>query len=414
MATQGDLTTLASLFKILYPEASVIKNLSYYKNPFYAMVKKNTGFVGSSYDQPVIMSNSQNRSAASIPGINTTAIMKNFLLTRVSNYATAAISNEAYKASARDDGAFLRVAKLSVDSALRELGNSIATQLFRSGTGTVAQISSSATLNSTSVYVQLQIPGDIVNLQVGMQVAFSSSDGGAVESGTAYIVSIDRVNGGFLCSATFGGSVAALNSLVSTVAASDYIYQIAADRNAVISGLGAWIPTAVTSTAFFGVDRTSDSRLHGLYYDGSASIIEDALIDASTLLAREGASPDVIFMSFADFAKLSKAKMSNVIYTDVNVEEADLHLSFSGIVQNLPSGAAKVIPDRSCPVGTAYILQIDTWTLHSLGEPVELFTGDGLDMIRDASADNMNIRCTSYAQLGCSAPGWNCRVKLPA
>jgi len=418
MATQADLTTLSAAFKTLYP-ADAIKNLVYKRNPFFALVPKDETFYGASSTEPITFGLPQNRSA-SFSGANTvstTSLMKAFLLTRVQNYSMASISNEAMLASESDKGAFLKIAKYEIDNALLSLTRAIASQLFRSGTGTVARISSTATVNSASVYVALSQPEDIVNLEVGMQIAVSATDGGAARATSGcFVVSVDRQAGSFLCAATAGGSAAALDSLITSPVASDYIYQASGDRNAVIKGLKAWLPgTAVTSTTFFGIDRTSDkTRLAGVDYDGSASSIEEALIDGAGLIAREGGNVDHAFISYKDFRNLVKALGSKVQYINADVEEAGVAVGFSSLVLNGPNGAIKVIPDQNCPAGSAFLLQMDTWKLKSLGEAVRLFDGDGLTMIRDASADNLLVRCFSYAQLSCRAPGWNGVVTLPA
>ncbi len=52
--------------------------------------------------------------------------------------------------------------------------------------------------------------------------------------------------------------------------------------------------------------------------------------------------------------------------------------------------------------------------MKTIGEAVRLFDGDGLNMIRDPNADALLIRCFSYGQMSCRAPGWNCVVTLPA
>jgi hypothetical protein len=79
---------------------------------------------------------------------------------------------------------------------------------------------------------------------------------------------------------------------------------------------------------------------------------------------------------------------------------------------NGPRGAVKVIPDVNCPKGDAFIVQLNTWQLASLKKAVNLFDTDGLRMLRSSSADSLQIRCFSYAQLGCSAPGYNMHLKL--
>ena len=414
-----DNTAFASGLKTLYPEEA-IKNMIYRSNPLYALIPKMEDFVGDSSKEPITIGNPQNRSASfsGANSINTSSVIKSFFVTRVSNYSMAAIANETMLASESDKGAFLKAVKFEIDNALNSLTRAISTQLYRSGTGTVAKLSASANVSSTSVYVQLATPSDIVNLEVGMSLAFSGTDGGAVRSGTAFVVSIDRSTGSFLCSGSVSGAVAAINSLITSIAASDFVYAAAGDRNAVVSGLQAWLPgSAVTSTTFFGVDRTIDkTRLAGITYDGSASSIEEALIDGAGLVAREGGSPDHAFVSFEDFRKLVKAvgsKQQFVQYTDVRVDEPHVSVGFNALQIAGPHGIIKVVPDQNCPAGKAFLLQLDTWALKSLGAAVRLFEGDGMKLIRDASSDALLVRCFSYANLSCRAPGWNAVVTLP-
>jgi len=414
-----DLTAFSAALKTLYP-SEAIRNLVYQNNPFFALVPKDESFTGASSTEPITFGTPQNRSNtfSNANTVNTTSLIKAFLLTRKQNYSMASIANEALMASRDDKGAFLKAAKYEIDNALLSLVRSIAQQLYRSGTGTVAQISAAATINSSSTAVALVNPEQIVNLEVGMSIAFSATDGGAAKSGTAFIVSIDRAAGSFLCAATAGGAAAALNSLVATVAVSDYIYQNAGDINAAITGLTGWLAgsdVANSGDSFFGVNRAADKvRLGGVKYDGSSQTIEEAIIDAAGLVAREGGRPDVLMISFKDFRNLVKAVGSRQIYTDVNVDEAKVRVGFTALVLNTAVGAVKVIPDLNCPVGVGFLLQMDTWKLKSLGEAVNLFDGDGLVMIRDSASDALNIRCFSYAQLSCRAPGWNARILLPA
>lgn len=420
---QLDQTAFAAGLKTLYP-ADAIKNLVYKRNPFFALVAKDETFYGASSTEPLTFGTPQNRSASfsTANTVNTTSQIKAFLLTRVQNYSMAAIANETMLASESDKGAFLKAAKFEIDNALLALTRAISTQLYRSGTGSIGQIASTATVNSSSVYVQLSNPEDIVNFEVGMNIAASQTDGGSLRayaSTGAFIVSIDRQAGSFLCSATAGGSAAALSSLLTSVAASDYLYASSGDLNAVISGLKAWLPgTSVSATTFFGVDRTKDkTRMAGVNYDGSASSIEEALIDGAGLIAREGGNPDHVFISYKDFRNLVKAvssKQQFIQYNDVKVEEPNVTVGFSALMLSGPNGPMKVIPDQNCPAGYAFLLQLDTWKLKSLGEAVRLFDGDGLTMIRDPNGDNLLIRCFSYAQLSCRAPGWNGVVTLPS
>lgn len=415
-----DEVSFAAGLKTLYP-GEAIKDMVYKKNPFFALVPKDETFFGDSSKEPIIFGNPQNRSAsfAQANVINSTTLIKAFLLTRVQNYSMAAIANETMLASESDKGAFLKAAKVEIDGALHALSRAIASQLYRSGTGSLSQLSASAVVNSASTEVLLAVQDDITYFEDNMPVAFSATDGGTIRTGTAFLVSIDRQTGAFLASATPNGAPAALSSLVSGVSPGDFMYSAAGDLNAVVSGLRAWLPgSAVTNTPFFGVDRSRDkSRLAGMNFDGSAESIEEALIDGAAFLAREGATPDHCFVSYKDFRNLEKAlgsKLQVIQYTNVKVDEPKVTVGFTGMQIMGPSGPIKVVPDQNCPAGSAFMLQMDTWKLKSLGECVRLFDGDGLTMIRDPNGDNLLVRCFSYAQLSCRAPGWNGVITLPS
>lgn len=412
-------TTYEPMLKTLYPP-DVIRNEVYRKNPFLALLPKDETFGGDASKEPIIIGNPQNRSAsfAVANSYVSSSLYRNFLITRVPNYSIAQVFNETLLASQSEKGAFAPALKAEMDNAIRSLSNAIASQLFRGGTGTLGQIAATATLNSASVPVQFAQPEDGVNFEAQMSIAFSATDGGTPRSGTAYIVSIDHVAGNFLCSATVGGTPTALSTLVPGVSVGDYVYASSGDQNSVISGALAWLPgSSVSNTPFFGVDRTVDkSRMAGITYDGSAETIEEALIDGAALIAREGGAPEYAFMSYRDFRNLQKAlgsKMQSIQYTDVVVNEPGVTVGFNAIKIAGPDGELKVIPDKNCPVGKCFMIQMDTWKLKSLGPIVRLFNSDGLDMIRDINTDSVIFRINSYANLSCRAPGFNGVITLP-
>jgi hypothetical protein len=156
------------------------------------------------------------------------------------------------------------------------------------------------------------------------------------------------------------------------------------------------------------------TRLGGVRFDGSSESIEEALIDGSSLVAREGGMPDMCFMSFASYSALEKSLGAKVQYVDVKHEEADI--AFAGIRIHAPYGPITVVPDRNCPPQTAYLLQMDVWKLRSLGRAPHILTYglEGLEGLRVGSADALEIRIGYYANLICSAPGWNCVIQLSA
>ena len=408
VSTVFDLTAADKALKELYA-GQVVENLVYKNNPFLALVPKFTEFGGRNYPQPVIYGNSQGRSAlfANAQANQTAAQVTQFLLTRATDYSIATLDNQTMLASKTDKMAFLEAAKLVVDGAIQVITNSLAASLFRTGTGSIGQINASGL--STGI-ITLMNAGDVVNFELNQTLNCSNgtTDGNAVRAAKGYVIAIDRTAGTVtVASSALGGTAAT----PSAWAASEYLC-VDGDLNAKIKGLGAWLPTtAPTSTTFFGVDRSVDVvRLGGVRYDGSGQDIPEALIDASMLVAREGGTPDHCLVSFASYAALEKALGAKVQYVDLN---GPAGVSFKGIRIHGANTEIKVVPDRSCPAKTAFLVQMDTWKLRSLGDaPQILRYGDGLEMLRVYNADSSELRCAYYAQLACNAPGWNANVSL--
>ena len=399
-----DLVSFSAALKQHYPDWK-IENLVYQSNPFMALVPKYEQFGGDVLKMPLVYGNPQNRSAtfSTANGQSSTSALKAFLLTRSSDYSIAEISNEVILASEGDANAFLRAATVEIDGALHALGRSIATKLFRSGSGSIGK---AATVTGTGTIITLATVEDVVNFEVGMTLQASTADGGgAVRAGSAVVSAVDRING--IVTLALAG--------ITGLAGNDFIF-VAGDYDLAIKGMDAWLPYSDRVTklgsAFFSVTRSADAtRLGGLVYDGTALPIEEALINSLALVGREGGNPDYVFMNFADWSNLVKALGSKVQYVDVKAG-AEGAVGFTGIMVNGPRGVVKVIPDMNCPKGDAYVVQLNTWQLASLKKAVNLFDTDGLRMLRSSSADSLQIRCFSYAQLGCSAPGFNMHLKL--
>ena len=179
-----------------------------------------------------------------------------------------------------------------------------------------------------------------------------------------------------------------------------------------MTGLDGWVPSAAPgATAFFGVDRTADvTRLGGNRFDGSALPIEEALIGGASQVAREGGRPDHCFVDFATFANLEKALGSKVVYSESKARDVDI--GFAGIDVRGPRGTIKVIPDQNCQPNVAWMLQLDTWSLNTLGEAPMFLDLDNNRMLRESAADAYEVRLGYYGQIACNAPGYNCRVAL--
>jgi len=407
MASPLDVGTVTEALKEHYKPLRV-QNMVYKDNPLLAMMPKYTKFGGENMPIPLLYANPQRRSATFATGqANTsTSALKQFLLTRVKDYSFASITGESIKATERDSDAFLRYATMEIDGALHSLKRSLATAMYRDGSGSLAQSEDNPDGSSTTL--TLITADDVVNFEVGMEVAFYDNDGtggapSAARSQNRTISAIDR--NATTSQLTFSSAVHV------DVAYQDHLVQ-AGDLNAKVKGLEAWCPaSAPGATSFFGVDRTADvTRLGGNRFDGSALPIEEALISGASKVAREGGAPDVCMVDFNTFANLEKALGSKVVYDEAKARDVDL--GFAAISIRGPRGTIKIVPDHNCQPNVAWMLQMDTWSLNTLGEAPMFLDLDNNRMLRESAADAYEVRLGYYGNVACNAPGYNCRIAL--
>jgi hypothetical protein len=328
-----------------------------------------------------------------------------FLLTRKTNYGVAQISGEAAAASQGDRYSFLDAMTTEIDGVLRSVGDSISTSLFRDGSGAIGKVNNSSFGVTT---LDLVTDNDVLNFEVGQVLAVAATKtGSAVRSGTLTVSKVNRT--ATTMQVTMTGN---LSAGISAIAQNDFVY-VAGDYDGMITGLQGWIPATapVGGDSFFGEDRSDDpTRLAGQRYDGSSGTIIEALIEGAALTAREGGRPDYCFVSFADFVNIEKALTAQV---QREVKQNDSVSGYRSLEFYAPHGVVSIVPDKDCPVSTAFLLSLKTWSLMSIGDAVQLTELDGNRVLRQSADDGVEVRVHSYSQLGCSAPGYNCVITLP-
>jgi len=392
----ADQTAWANALKQVYsPDA--VEELTYADNPLHSLLKKDTNFVGDGFKEALIYSNPQGRgvSISLAQNAKNPSQIAAFYLKRVSDYATASVANETLKATKGDKGAFLSALTTEIDGSLRQLTRSLAIGEYGDGSGVIGTIGS-----ISSATITLSNPDDVTNFEVGQLVdTFTDKTGSTQHSNGIAISSIDRTAGTITLAATTGSP------------AQGDVICVHGDLNGKLSGLAAWLPFTVASNdSFFGQNRSKDrERLAGCYTDGRGLSLDESIINLLAVIARAGGSPDYLFMDFLNWRNLVKILGPEVRYVDQKVTPT---IGFEAVLFKGPKGVVKVVPDRNCPVDRAYALTMSTWTLRSLGMAPQLLDTDGNQMLRESTADNVEIRSGYYAQLGCSAPGYNGVVQL--
>lgn len=416
--------SVAGILKELYDEQKV-QWLTYKDNPALAMIKKEEKFPGKYYPVPVVYGLSQGSSATFSNAFNnqTSPLVAEFLITRVADFSLATIDGQLLAAAQTDPGAFIDGAELMIDAAFQNAVNRIASAMFRNGAGTFAQIQSVVLVSGTNYLVTLTNPDDAVQLEVGQTlVAVQNVDGsGAAPTDTGLVSAVNRSLG--TANVTSATNIVAdwpVNYFLAVQGdlpnASNNNFQPSGSTTTnsllKLAGFAAWLPIAGPgiSDSFFGVNRNLDTqRLAGVTFDGSALSLEEALIQGSSRIALNGGRPDTCIMSYSTYAALITSLGSKVQYIDEKIGE----IGFRGVQVNGANTVMSCFPDRSCPDGVIYALEMDSWCLRSQNPaPHILKYMDEIEILRVPGVDAAELRVGGYMNMYTNKPGHNGVIKV--
>ncbi len=406
-------TTLDPALKQIYkPENYRLS--TYEKRPMFASLPKDENFGGRNMPLVNRYANPQGvASAFSTAQSNATSMkLEDFILTRVTQYGVATIDGEAIEASASDKYAFFEALTAKIDAVMDSVMDAIETYIPRSGNGMIGRVSTGSTV--TAATVTLADPADAHNFEVGMVLVDAGTVTGALEAGSEILAGVNRATG------VITATSAAWNTVLTQLTAGDYLFrQGDAYNNAsnkVITGFLGWIPATAPSVSesFFGVDRSSDSRLYGNYYDGSTASIEEAMINGQSYGSQVGGKIDTIFINHTKFRRF-KMEIGTKEWFSKSARGPDgdvAEVNFQALRIQGDDGPIAVMPANKCTI--AWGLELDTWLLASLGAMPKLLKQDGLTILRQASADGYEVRVGARGQLGCKKPGSNVQILLPS
>ena len=412
-----NLTNFDAAMKHMYPYKKV-ENLVYKNNPLFAMIPKETTFPGRNATYAVEYGMTTGRSADFQTAQNNRGGTKleDFVVTRVKDYAVVSVDNETLLAADGSEGSLLDVAKAKTASALHVLSRTMGRDVYRSGTGSIMKLAASSAV-SGSVVTPLTAAGTI-QVEVGMRLKGSATDGSALYDGVLTVQSVDRKANTFTTTVAPGTAMASLGN-------DDFLYvegdAANAGSNIKMSGLDSWLPSTIASSgdSHFGVNRYTDStRLGGQRQDFTSSSIQNTLINASVLVAREGGRPDAVFINPTDWAELAIDLEGRALaaqsYNRRRYDNGDdmAQFGFATLQLATPAGMVDIVADHNCPINVCYMLQLNTWKFKSLGPAPRLLDFDGLKGIRQSNEDGVEYRWGYYGNLLCTAPGFNCRVAL--
>ena len=413
-----NLKNFDAAMKHMYPYKKV-ENLCYKNNPLLAMIPKETKFPGRNATFAVEYGMTTGRSATFQTAQNNRGGTKlsDFVVTRVKDYAVVSVDNETLLAADGNEGSLLDVAKSKTDSALAALSRTMGRDIYRSGGGSIGEVLATdgglPSLADTTIELKA---GHAINFEVGYRIKASATDGGSLRPGVLEVTGVDRD------ADTITVNVAGTTG-IPALAADDHFHieGDAADggTNLKMSGLDAWIPSAITATPFFGVNRAQDATRLGGQRQAWATSTQATIINAAVKTAREGGRPDAFFCNPSDWAELAldlegKALLagSDSSRRRYGAKDSAATFGFASLQLASPAGMISIYADHNCPINVGYLLQLDTWALKTLGQAPRILDFDGLKGVRESNADGVEYRWGYYGNLICKAPGFNCRVAL--
>lgn len=416
--------SVAGILKELYDDQKV-QWLTYKDNPALAMIKKIESFPGKYYPVPVVYGLSQGASATFASAYNnqTSPLVAEFLVTRVADFSLATIDGQLLAAAQTDPGAFIDGAELMIDAAFQTAVNRLATAMFRNGAGTIGQIATVTLVSGTNYLLTLNNPDDAVNFEVGqVLVAVQNVDAsGTAPTDTGAISAVNRSLG--TMNVTSATNIAtnwpatyylAVQGDLPNSANNNFQPAGSTGTNSLlkIAGFAAWLPLAgpQSGDSFFGVNRLLDTqRLAGVFFDGSQLSLEEALLQGTGRIALNGGRVDTGICSYATYTALIVSLGSKVQYIDEKIGE----IGFRGVQVNGANTVMSIFPDRSCPDGVVYALEMDSWVLRSQNAaPSILKYMDEIEILRVPGVDAAELRVGSYVNMYCNKPGHNGVIKV--
>ena len=414
----------ATALKEYYAE-DVCQSLIFKDCPFYAMVKKDKAFGGKTYLRIPFIWGTNNAIGTTFATVQANALNSSLSInevqvTRVVTYAIGYLDTELLLASEGKGSAFVEMAKPHVDGLITNLSRDIEIASFRDGYGYRAQISSTSG-NVTGTTITLARASDAFNFEVGFRLDLSAVFGASAakkaygSSANPLIVTGINTDLGTL---TFGYSVNDATNGCPTIAQGDYIYlqgDVATTRNKPC-GCQGWIPDAAPTGGenFYGLDRSVHQRLYGQRLDITSTPMSytEALNKAIGKVHSYGGKVTHGFCSFNTYQDIINSLEAKVRYIDRETEGADV--GFRGVELITPKGTVEIYPSIAWDDSHIHLLQLDQWGIYSLKDEVHRISEDGIEMLRAANADKLEIRYRSSMAIGCRAPAYNAVIKIAA
>lgn len=396
----------SAILKTRYPDGRLPK-ANYQSFKLMSMLVKHEDFDGENKVIALQTENPQGSASDFTIALGSLAqgTYKRYTVTPVNHYGIARIKGDALKRAAKSTGSLVDLWKNETDGIAQTELKVHEINCFRNGTGVIGTISS----GSGTTTVTLTQAADAVNFDLGMRLAVVSSATSLSPTvrgspSYAFVTGIDRKAGTLTFAVALSTTVSGAIDGDSFVRAGD---QASGGTAAVISGLDLWAEGGTSPTTLFGLTRTTDPvRLAGQQYDATGVNMEDALIEAESMLVVQGFATDelVAWCNPLDVKELKKLLGGKVTYPRSEMKSTIAGLSFKAIEFEGDNGTIKLVPNPFCPKGKVYLSDMKQISFDSMGPAPHLQDYDSNKFLRINTDDSWQVQFATYGQFVCWMP----------
>lgn len=396
--------------------------------------------------------NALTNSVAGPPNVGAIGVTQ-FSVQRAFNYVYASISTVLELQSRTKRGAFDSAVTRLIQSSLNVLANDQEISMFggnvtssgisTASTGFIGTIGAATSVSSAAANnLTLGTAVDVFKFSFGQELDLYFNNSGTITKRTnstghgLFVGSLDR-NLGTLSIVDSSGSPVAINSVFSNAAVGDFICVVndfnqgaatGTQGTGKVAGFEAWVPfggpvSDSSVNPFMGVNRNVGdvTRLAGNWVDATGALgpnpvvlnIEDAILAGITQQSLNSDKEiDTWAMNRNQYLKLLKSNVNRVTLPGGALQTDIPELSFRGIQIETDGGRSTVLPDRFCGANRVYGLYMPSWSFIHLGEPVDMYTRDGLDGLREPMLDAKGYRFFSFGNTVCDEPSANVTINI--
>lgn len=336
------------------------------------------------------------------------------------------------ESEASGGAAYARKFVTETDGLIEMFGDVMTTYIYGEAGKSVATGTS-----STSTFTLTGPLEDINNIFLGMALVASAQSGATstddllATSVVAYVQSVNRDAGTFVMGTSPGGGAATPTGWTGTMflfRAGDFQGDGAAATGTqvgvqIIESLGDWIGATVTGTTFKTVNRALDTRLEGVRLTAAEAVAAGSIEGRAKQLGvkiqqqsgQRGTLTYVLetqqWQALADILE-SRSMTSIKERTYQGKSGRDGTFGYSAITLATNAGMCDFISDSHVKHTTMWALNLKYIKINSVGGFPEVMKGDGLKMLRKATADRYEFRLKAYSHLIMQYPPFSGRSPL--